>query len=281
MNSLCESDENNEIYADFHSNEFLDSDFTPIVEQGQIEGAQEELAAVAQNELTNSDRRPRAFDHNTKSYVLIDTGAACTAFPKHLINNSATLDPTKRLQAVNGSAINTFGTQTIKIKLGKHVFTHPVVLAEISGPVIGFDFLTTHRLDLIWHRGGGCSLSSGRKKVQLTLDKINPSLLGLATLDMPIDFKDWSHKHKTTEKDPIPEPYQRLLAEFPNIDKPDFKTNPAHGIIHTIKTGNHPPCKAKLRRLLPGSPKEQLGKKRWLELEKLGVIERIKAGDNT
>ena len=42
-----------------------------------------------------------------------------------------------------------------------------------------------------------------------------------------------------------------------------------------------PPCRARVRRLLPGSPKEVKGKAKWLEMERLGIIERIQPHEAT
>lgn len=35
------------------------------------------------------------------------------------------------------------------------------------------------------------------------------------------------------------------------------------------------PCKAKVRRLLPGSPKAIKGKSAWMQLERLGIVEKV------
>ena len=39
------------------------------------------------------------------------------------------------------------------------------------------------------------------------------------------------------------------------------------------------PIRAKVRKLLPGSPKEKMAKEAWFELLKLGIIERVNASD--
>ena len=58
-----------------------------------------------------------------------------------------------------------------------------------------------------------------------------------------------------------------------------FLDKPLHGIIHVIDTGTNAPCRAKPRPLMPGTKKDILGRERVLELEKLGVIERIKPNE--
>ena len=71
--------------------------------------------------------------------------------------------------------------------------------------------------------------------------------------------------------------YESILAEFPGIDKPDFRVKPAHGVVHHISTGDHPPCRSKPRKLLLGSPKEVKGHRKWMEMEAQGIVTRVKA----
>ena len=56
---------------------------------------------------------------------------------------------------------------------------------------------------------------------------------------------------------------------------------PKHGVVHTIETGNCPPCHAKVRPLMPGSPKAIKAEENWRELEKLGIVEQVKAEEAT
>ena len=61
----------------------------------------------------------------------------------------------------------------------------------------------------------------------------------------------------------------------------EFKTEePKHGVIHRILTKEgEVPCKAKTRRILPGSPRAVKGLKAIQDLERLGIIERVNASD--
>ena len=73
-----------------------------------------------------------------------------------------------------------------------------------------------------------------------------------------------------------PGPYRDLLARYPKLLEQNFKSeDPKNGIIHRIRTGNHPPTRAKARKLLPGSPKAEGGWKAWKELWDLGIVEPI------
>ena len=225
--------------------------------------------------------RPRAVDSNGLSY-LIDTGAAVSCYPVSRVNRPIS-DPKVTLQAVNGSRIKTFGKRTFRFKFGTLSFTHNFVVSDIPQVVLGWDWLTKFQLDLRWH-GSRCRLVRGSKGVNLKLAPASSDLLGLAQVGRPdgANFKAWLQVSKSSEiqqPDDIPPAYETLLARFPNIDKPNFKATPAHGVVHHINTADHPPCKAKVRKLLPGSQKEVMGKKKWLEMEALGVVTKLKVDE--
>ena len=79
-------------------------------------------------------------------------------------------------------------------------------------------------------------------------------------------------------KQSIPSDYLAILEEFPEVQKVNFMEKPLHGVVHTINTGNHKPCKAKPRPLLAGTKKAIESKKTWFKLVELGVIEKVKKG---
>merc|ERR1712115_395850 len=72
--------------------------------------------------------------------------------------------------------------------------------------------------------------------------------------------------------------YQKLIKEFPEILKPNFKEI-KHSIVHSIPTGDATPVRSKVRPLLPGSPKAQAGKKAWDEMIDLGIVEKVRADE--
>ena len=60
----------------------------------------------------------------------------------------------------------------------------------------------------------------------------------------------------------------RILGIFKNSSsKFNFK--------HRILTNDESPCTAKMRPLMPGSPKAIEGEKSWRELEALGIVEKV------
>ena len=76
----------------------------------------------------------------------------------------------------------------------------------------------------------------------------------------------------------VPKRYRDILLKFPGALTHDFKAKTVrHGVVHRIDTTG-PPCKASVRRLMKGSPKEREGKKAWFELLDMGVIRRVPHG---
>ena len=103
----------------------------------QVQKAAKSVAATLP-QGTNKDFRPRLFDKLSGWSALLDTGAACSVWPKgraHL-----PVDPNKKLQAVNGSRIDTFGNKNIKVQFGNNIYHHDVIVASVYEPIIGFDF---------------------------------------------------------------------------------------------------------------------------------------------
>merc|ERR1712026_52641 len=226
--------------------------------------------------------RPRIWCNKLKMSFLVDSGAAVSIIPRSRVKEvtgTSNFDNVK-LRAVNGSEIQTYGKRTFRLQMGRAHFTHTFVIADLPG-VLGVDWMSRHGIRLTW-TDGKCKLSAGRRTIPVTMGRPSSELLGLQLAE--VDFKTYSAAHKVTEggkEDDIPPVYEKMLAKYPNIDKPDFRKKPAHGVVHHINTENHPPCRAKVRRLLPGTPKEVLGKKKWMKMEAEGVITRIKRHEVT
>ena len=78
------------------------------------------------------------------------------------------------------------------------------------------------------------------------------------------------------------EEYVKLIKSYPQLLEPSFrKGEPDHGVYHKIETGSHPPCKTKRRPIIMDSAKAAAGKEAWEQMERDGVIERVKPGTNT
>ena len=78
----------------------------------------------------------------------------------------------------------------------------------------------------------------------------------------------------TLEK--IPQEYQDLIRQYPELLTATFKSvENKQGIKHYIETNDAKPCRAKLRKLMPGTPRAEGGKKAWEELVQLGIVEPV------
>ena len=149
----------------------------------------------------------------------------------------------------------------------------------MDNPVLGWDFMRFHQLDLRWGEWGDLYLYDRKAKIRglchiksvpkhvsikhqsLAVVKIeenkNSSLpFQLAALEeitgesVEIDVEE-----EDIEKLPDSE-FKDLLRKYPELLTQTFSDEKTkNNISHRILTGDAKPCKAKTRRLLPGSPK--------------------------
>ena len=79
-------------------------------------------------------------DPLSRLIYLIDTGAEVSVLPPRADDRSHSPDSVK-LQAANGSTIQTFGRRTVKVELGlAKPFTWSFTVADVTKPIIGADF---------------------------------------------------------------------------------------------------------------------------------------------
>ena len=131
------------------------------------------------------------------------------------------------------------------VDLGLKRCTWPFVVAVVSRPLIGADFLRHHGLivDLPRRR----LLDVGASEFA---DQDAPGVSGASTDD----------------------PYVQLLADFPTLKEASFQhSTPRHGIEHYIPTDG-PPVHARARRLPPD--KLAIAKEEFRNLERLGIVRR-------
>lgn len=191
-------------------------------------------------------------DVQTGRRFLIDTGAEVSVFPAsgsdHRFRSLGS-----PLYAANGSEIRTFGTRSISLDLGIKKCSWPFVLADVSRPLIGADFLRHHGLlvDLSHRRLlDAQSLTS----IHLITGSGLAPQLAHAAINSAID------------------PYSQVLSDFPVLTEPNFlRSQPLHGVEHFIPTQG-PPVHARARRLPP--EKLASAKEEFLNLEKLGIVRR-------
>lgn len=182
---------------------------------------------------------------------LIDSGADVSAMPS-ILPSSKTKPTSYDLYAANGTKINVYGQVLLKLNLGlRREFVWNFVIADVSQPIIGADFLAYY--ELLPDLAGKCLLD--RKTALKTLCDIDTSAaMSIKAFNSKINFAG-------------------ILKQYGNITTPaiagsKIKTQVAH---HIETTG--PPDFALPRRL---SPEKLIAARNEFELlMKLGICSSI------
>ena len=249
------------------------------VSQAAFESLSAEACIAAAEVPVHADLRPRIYNNNDHSWLLLDSGAAISCYPRRP-GDPNTPDPDRALKAVNGARIATYGTKTVNLNFGGKTYAHDFIISDVTEAIVGWDMMLRYRLGVSW-AADDCKLvdEKAKRTFPLKLRQVSNSQLNLSL----VTFKQYSDKQKSLETEPciIPPEYQKILDNYPEILKVNFHKIPKHNIIHTIDTGDSKPCKAKPRPVLPGTPKYIAGEKPWKELEELGIIQKVGAGEPT
>lgn len=171
------------------------------------------------------------FDKNSNLKFLVDTGAEVSVIPpdrqqqKYPNNNIF-------LFAANKSPIKTYGEKYLTLNIGlRRNLKWNFIIAEVSRPILGADFLTHHNLIISMKQR---KLFDGSTNIatKCNIATIESPILGLSTIDNNDKF-------------------HQLLKSFPQITQPQRKLPAAtHNIEHHIVTSGQPVF-AKPRRLAP------------------------------
>lgn len=199
-------------------------------------------------------RRLFVKDQESKMQFLIDTGADLCVFPRNATKGRPEKS-TYVLSAANGTAIATYGTITLTLNLGlRRAFAWRFVIADVSKPIIGVDFLSHYHL---------------------MVDVRNRRLLdGITQLTTRGEVTDCTVPVVKTISGSST--YHDLLAEFPDITRPEgAPSHIKHRTKHHIQTTTGPPIAARPRRLAP--EKLKAAKKEFEAMLKLGIARPSKS----
>ena len=183
-------------------------------------------------------------DHSGRRF-LVDTGAAVSVLPYKSTGGS----PDAFLSAANGSKIATYGTRTLPLRLGGNAYSHTFVLADVSNPILGADFLGAN--NLIVNVSAKC-LTHASTYASLDLEPTSYAPTGLAPV--------------------LTSCFDTTLLEFPDLLRPTFdEPTVPHAVQHHIPTTG-PPVSSKVRRLSP----ERLAqaKAEFDRMLRMGIIRR-------
>ena len=175
----------------------------------------------------------KLFDKNSKLYFLVDTGAEVSVYPACRADRLNKRNVT--LRAANNSFISTYGHKKFVLDFGlPRPLTWNFKVADVTQPIIGADFLLQHKLlvDLAQKR-----LIDTRNWTRITAESSQASSPSLHVISShPLD----------------PDPFTRLLEEFPTLTTPCTSDTPVrHSVSHHIVTEGPPPVFARARRLSP------------------------------
>ncbi|XP_043263808.1 uncharacterized protein LOC122404022 [Colletes gigas] len=183
--------------------------------------------------VSDGPRTCRLFvlDRARNEDYLVDTGSDLCVYPRSFIKGP--LPKTKyELFAANGSIIPTYGLKPASLDLGlRRAFVWRFVVADVSKPIIGADFLAHF------------SLLVDLKGKQLLDRTTTLTTTGrVAAVDVP------SVKAIVGDS-----PYEGLLAEFPALLCPTIHggRQVKHDVVHHLQTTPGPPVFCKPRRLSP------------------------------
>ena len=277
-----------------------------------LEGAPEGIFSAA--EVVNSqhgvswDMRPHLLDGVTGQRLLLDSGSQVTAYPPEPGDKPV---PELSLRAVNGSILKCYGHKEVEIKINRKTYRIRAVKTDVKNPIIGWDFTKKYRLSTDWNEWGDAVLidrkanithilkykavphADPQKLSSIPSHQLPPNPHGVNPEQARPGRHESSHQFafdvasmEALEKEldfvindieAMPESeFKQLILKYPDLLKMNFSTEtPKNGIIHRIDTAGHAPCKAKVRKLLPGSHKAVEGEKAVMQLLKLGIIERV------
>lgn len=179
----------------------------------------------------------------------MDTGSDLCVYPRRFLQgHRERLDYV--LYAANGTQITTYGCVTLSLNLGlRRDFIWRFVIADVSKPIIGADLLSFY--DLL---------------VDLKNSRLLDSTTGLLTPGKVSSSSNVSSIKVTQECSR----YASILAEFPNIAKPDGICRAAkHSTVHRIQTIPGQPVASRARRLAPD--KLKIAKDEFDKMLKLGL----------
>ena len=189
-------------------------------------------------------------DSISGNQFLVDSGSQKSLLPPAATDLSA-CGSGPRLTAANGSAIETFGTKSVTVCFNGRKFLCDFVVASITVPIIGADFLCTNGL---------------------LVDVANRRLIDAVSFaSFPCQTRGpgpLTHANFAASKDV----FQRLLAEFPSLTTPAFSAAVTkHGVEHFIPTAGTPVF-ARSRRL--DTVKLATAKEEFATMERLGIVRR-------
>ncbi|GBM40949.1 hypothetical protein AVEN_156341-1 [Araneus ventricosus] len=113
----------------------------------QLQSGKLERPSLEATSVYGQPKRMILADKSTGFRFLIDTGAEISVIPPRTIQEKNCTASKLKLFAANGTTISTFGEKLLTLDLNlRRVFRWPFIIASVSHPIIGADFLKTFGL---------------------------------------------------------------------------------------------------------------------------------------
>ena len=211
------------------------------------------------------DCRPFVYDGYSTHWAMIDSGSTCNLWPQ--ADKTKPTDPKIRLAGAGrrGNRIPAYGRGRRKLRFGSSVYHVDVVYADVNSPILGCRFL----------KDNGLVLDMEQETLEDRKSGVTHRTRNFASGQSLADV----HSVATlTIQDHSPHHFRRFVERhYPQLLQHDFAADmPKNGVVHRIQTVPHArPCRAKVRPL--HGNKAISAKRDWLELERLGIIERCES----
>ena len=189
-------------------------------------------------------------DRSSGFRFLVDTGAQVSVIPPYPTDLRSP-HPHLTLQAVNGTAIQTFGTRSLTLSFGlRRTLRWVFVIAKTATPILGADFLRHYSLLVDVTK---------RQLVDSTTHIVINGVISQVLSPSPTLLPRTSTS-----------PFNAILAEFPGITHPGTTGAPMkHSVTHHITTTG-PPVSGRTRRLAP--ERLQIARNEFNHMLELGII---------
>ena len=160
--------------------------------------------------------------------LLVDTGAMLSVLPVQHLPQGCSLErvATPLLTAANGAAVATHGCTDYVVRIGRLELPWRFIVADVSAPIIGADFLAHHRISVdlaeraLRAADGTVLTTAGSPTAPVTLHSLRDGR------------------------------FDKLWTEFPAVTQPRRTATVQHEVTHHIQTTG-PPSYSRPRRLAP------------------------------
>lgn len=171
-------------------------------------------------------------DRRTKMQYLVDTGSDLCVFPRTATKHRRP-KTTYELYAANGTTIATYGFAHLDLDLGLNKkFTWRFVIADVTKPIIGVDFLSFYNL-LVDCRNQRLTDNNTSHSTSAVTAPPSETIYSVKTTTGNTSFHD-------------------LLRSYPEITRPSgIQRAKRHNTQHHIRTTEGPPVYCTPRRLAP------------------------------